>query len=316
MAFFGSHVKPAVAAMLLLALPGASVAQDAAMASASPALWRVHSATSTVYLFGSLHILPPGYAWRTPTIDGAMNASDLFIFEVPVDEDALKEEKEFIIQNGILPRQQSLINLLTQGEFQIYRTVLRRAGLRPNQFERYRPWLASIMLGLAYLHRDELTTLKGADDEVMDYARAQGKPLLYLESMRQQMELLTAGDDGAQLKSLKRLIAGLGSARRHEQELRDLWSSGDTKRFTAVLESYFDGRADAKDWFIDSRNRTWLTAFRQFLSRPGGTTMITVGSAHVGGTQGLLTLLCQEGYAVERVGSRGEAAENSCGPES
>jgi len=25
------------------------------------ALWRVHSATSTVYLFGSLHILPPGY---------------------------------------------------------------------------------------------------------------------------------------------------------------------------------------------------------------------------------------------------------------
>jgi uncharacterized protein YbaP (TraB family) len=276
----------------------------------------VHSGTSTVYLFGSLHILPPGYAWRTPAIDGAMGASDLFIFEVPVDEDALKDEKEFIVQNGILPRHQTLKGLLSQNEFQTYSSVLRRAGLRPEQFERYRPWLASVMLGLAYLHSDTLVTLKGADDEVMDYARDHGRPLLYLESMRQQMELLTAGDNDAQLKSLKRLIVGLSRTRGQEKELRDLWSSGDAKRFTAVLEGYFEGRPEAKDWLIDSRNRTWLASFKQFLSRPGGTTMITVGSAHVGGAQGLVALLCRAGYAVDRVGTRGEAAENSCGPES
>jgi hypothetical protein len=316
MGFLGAHLKRAASALLLLALPVASVAQDAIPGRANPALWRVHSATSTVYLFGSLHILPPGYPWRTPAIDGAMSAADLFIFEVPVDEDALKDEKDFIVQNGLLPSRQSLRGLLTQNEFQTYSAVLRRAGLRPEQFERYRPWLAGVMLGLAYLHRDELTMLKGADDDVMDYARAQGRPLLYLESMRQQMELLTASDDKSQLKSLKRLIVGLPRTRTQEKELRDLWSSGDAKRFTAVLEGYFEGRPEAKDWLIDSRNRTWVAAFRKFLSRPGGTTMITVGSAHVGGAQGLLALLCHEGYGVERVGNRGEAIENSCGPES
>jgi uncharacterized protein YbaP (TraB family) len=106
------------------------------------------------------YVLPPGYHWTTPEIESAMSAADLFVFEVPVDEVALSAQKEFIIQNGILPSRQTLRGLLSANEFQAYSTVLRRAGLKPEQFERYRPWLAAVMVGLAYLHRDQLVTLK------------------------------------------------------------------------------------------------------------------------------------------------------------
>jgi uncharacterized protein len=82
-------------AAVLTALPAASSAASAASPQASPALWRVHRGASTVYLFGSMHVLPDGYAWTTPEIDAAMSASDSFIFEVPVDEAALKDEKDF-----------------------------------------------------------------------------------------------------------------------------------------------------------------------------------------------------------------------------
>jgi hypothetical protein len=306
----------AICAALLFVFPAVSVAQTAPPQGATPALWRVHNGTSTVYLFGSLHILPAGYPWMTPEIQTAMGASDLFVFEVPVDDAALKDEKDFIVQYGLLPARQNLKSVLNAYEYQTYSSVLKRAGLKPEQFERYRPWLAAVVLGLAYLHRDDLGGLKGADDELMAYARDHGRKFIYFESMRQQMELLTTGDDITQLRAFKGLIAGLSRSRNQQQELLDTWASGDAKKFTGLLAGYFRGRHESQELLIDGRNRNWMSDIQQFLARPNGTTMITVGAAHLGGRNGLISLLCGQGYGVERVGAGGASGENVCGPES
>ena len=303
-----------IGAALMLILPAASIAQEASALHATPALWRVKHGTSTLYLFGSLHILPSGYTWRTPAIETALAASDQFIFEVPVDEAAIRDEKDYIIHNGILPRRQTLRNMLSDTEFATYSAVLRRAGLRPEQFERYRPWLAAVMVGLAYLHREDLASLKGADDELMNYARDHGRQLLYLESMREQMELLTSGDERGHLKALKNLIFRLPDSRSEEKLLLETWSRGDVNRFTALLEAYFKDRPEAQEMLINKRNRNWLTSFKQFLERPG-TTMVTVGAAHIGGANGLVSMLCRQGYQVEQLNGRDSVAENACGRE-
>jgi uncharacterized protein YbaP (TraB family) len=86
---------------LLLVLPGAAFAQGAApVTQARPALWKVENAGATVYLFGSLHILPNTIDWTTPEIDAAMAGSDVFVFEVPIDEQAVAAEKDFVIHYG------------------------------------------------------------------------------------------------------------------------------------------------------------------------------------------------------------------------
>jgi uncharacterized protein YbaP (TraB family) len=301
-----------LAAALMLVLPAASIAEEAP--HATPALWRVKHGASTLYLFGSLHILPDGYAWRTPAINAALDASDLFIFEVATDEAAIRDEKEYIVHNGILPRRQSLRTLLTPTEFETYATVLRRAGLRPEQFERYRPWLAAVMVGLAYLHRHDLTSLKGADDELMAYARDHGRRFIFLESMKEQMDLLTSGEERGHLVALKNLIGRLGSSRQEERELLETWSKGDAGRFTAFIDSYFKDRPEAQEFLIDRRNRNWLASFKQFLDRDGGTTMATVGAAHIGGSNGLVALLCREGYEVSLLSNANPAGENACAP--
>lgn len=300
----------AICVLLLLTAPALSATETAAP-KATPALWRVQHGTSTVYLFGSLHVLPPDFSWRTPEIESAMAAADRFYFEVPVDEAALKDEKEFIVQNGILAKRQTLRSLLSPGEFQTYSAILRRAGLNPLYFERYRPWLASVMVGLAYLHSGDLTMLKGADDDIMAYAREHGRPLLYLENIEEQMKLLTTGDGASQLKALKNLIISLPRSRDMEKELQQIWARGDAKTMAALLDAYFKGHPEAQDILIDSRNRNWMPAIEESLARGDSTTMMTVGVAHIGGRKGLVALLCGEGYKVERVGTN----EDACGPE-
>ena len=277
-----------------------------------PAIWRVQSGEGTVYLFGSMHILPAGFSWTTPDIEQAMAKSDLFVFEVPVGDAAIAEEQGFIRQNGILPPRRSLRALLTSNEFEVYSSVMRRAGLIQGQYERYRPWLAALVLGLAYLHPDNLTTLKGADDEIMAFARDQARQVKYFETPVQQLQLLTNANDEAQLAGLKNLIEKLPSSHNLEQDLRDAWSHGNAEGLNSQLDAIFRDRPDAREFLVSRRNRVWLGTINPLLQRRG-TTMITVGAAHMGGKSGLLALICSEGYRVERLLDLGGAA-NACRP--
>jgi len=294
------------AVALGMALHETAVAQTAK----GPALWRVRSGDSTVYLFGSIHILPANFVWTTAPIQRAMASADLFLFEVPVDDAAIADERQFLLQNGILPRRQSLRGLLSPTEFDTFAAVMRTAGIQPAVYEKYRPWLAAVVLGLAYLHPESLASLKGADDEVMRFAQEHGRRLAYLETPREQLQLLNASSDSAQLVGLKNLIATLSRSRNLEQTLRDDWATGDAEALNAVLDDVFRGRQDAQDYLIGHRNRLWLNTINPMLQR-AGTSMITVGAAHVGGKGGLVALICAEGYRVERILDNG-GSTNAC----
>src|SRR5271154_4359164 len=79
--------------------------------AAHPALWTVHSKISTVYLFGSIPLLPANVTWHTPAIDGAMESATPFVFEAPLDDKGKAEVADFVRQNGSLPEGQTLRSL-------------------------------------------------------------------------------------------------------------------------------------------------------------------------------------------------------------
>lgn len=278
-----------------------------------PAIWRVRHGQNALYLFGSLHIIPNSLSWKSPEVDQAMRASQVFMFEVPVDAQALAAEKDFIIHNGILPRGTTLKAALSQNEYRTYSRVLKDAGINEQFFERYRPWLASVMVGLAYLHRQDFTNLRGADDVLIAYAQSQGKQLRYFERIDEQLQLLSRIDDAVQIKALKDLIGSLPSAREHEAELVDTWAKGDAEHLAQLIDNYFVGHEDAKKLLIGDRNLAWLPRIRELMDS-GSTAMVTVGAAHVGGEGGLVQALCAEGYEVERLGDEGGPATRVCAP--
>ena len=296
--------------VLLVVCPVAVLAAEAP--ESHPPLWRIRNDKTTLYVLGSLHIVPPGFRWRAPEIDAAMRATDTFVFEVPVDDDAVQHQKDFILRNGLLPPGTSLRAMLSRFEFQTYSRILSNAGLRTNQYIRYKPWLASVIVGLAYVHQRDITTLKGVDDVIINYAQTQGKELRYLESIEQQMQLLMLGNELTQVKTLKRMISALPSTRSRSDDLLTAWASGDAKRFDAMIEADFAGHSEARDLLISNRNRAWMGPVRNLLEAHGKTAFVTVGAAHLGGPKGLLALLCGEGHDVQRVGVDGAPDTKVC----
>jgi uncharacterized protein YbaP (TraB family) len=242
-----------------------------------------------------------------------MRASDIFVFEVPVNEGTATLQRQYVMQNGLIPRGGSLRRLLTRREYLIYSTILIRAGLKPVLFEHYRPWLASIILGLAYLHPDNIASLTGADDMLIDYARNNRKEMRYLETVDQQMALLNGANDITQVLSLKHLIQTLPRTRIQSQELFDSWTAGDADRLGGLIEGYFKGYESVQDKLIGSRNRVWMAKIKELVEAGDKTAMVTVGAAHISGEQGLLALLCAEGYDVRRISVSGGPDASVCG---
>jgi len=296
-------------AVLLALLPAGVLAQSS---GPSPALWRIRDADSTVYIFGSLHILPQSFKWRAPEIEDAIASSDIFVFEVPVDDESNARQKEFIVKNGLLPRGASLRKVLNRIEYETYSRILLGAGLKPEHFTRYRPWLAAVIVGLAYVHRRDLAMLSGVDDEIIEHAQSGGKELRYLETVEDQMKLLVMGDDLDQVRALKRQLVSLPKAAMHTEDLVHTWAQGDMERFASLIERDFAGHVEAQDLLISNRNRAWVPSVAELL-RSDRTAMVTVGAAHVGGPKGLISLLCAAGHDVERVGMNGAPDAESCG---
>ena len=60
------------AALGLSLLLGAVPVAARAPQTAQPALWEVSDPDTTIYLFGTIHLLPEDLQWRTPKLDQAL----------------------------------------------------------------------------------------------------------------------------------------------------------------------------------------------------------------------------------------------------
>src|SRR5689334_14864258 len=81
-----SLFRRAAAAFGFAALLTGSPATSKAPQAAHPALWEVSDPDTTIYLFGTIHLLPDNFQWRTGKFDQAVQNSRQLIVETIVDD--------------------------------------------------------------------------------------------------------------------------------------------------------------------------------------------------------------------------------------
>src|SRR5687767_2295067 len=75
------------------ALAGCATVPQAAK-SPGPALWKVADQDTTIYLFGTIHMLPAGHEWRTPLLDQAFASADELVIETLLGDDPAASAKQ------------------------------------------------------------------------------------------------------------------------------------------------------------------------------------------------------------------------------
>jgi hypothetical protein len=307
----GNFRRLGLAVCAVLASLGATSAQSAdsgaspkapfaAEPDPHPALWKVEGSNSTIYIFGSIHLLPGYVAWKSPAVDAAMAKAKTFVFESPDDRYANYQTRTFIQDNGFLaPGQRLRAKLSSDAQMQFDRRIT-EFGFSPNKFDALNPWLASVILKVTFLENIGYSSEAGADTTIVDYARQRGRDLRYLEAPQVGLRALASLGDLTGVHSVETTLADMDDMPAILQDLIGRWQTGDVAGMSRMLDRSMGEYPEVGKLLLLDRNRAWTDEIGQMATQHT-TFFITVGIAHLAGTGSLIADLCGKGLHVSRV---------------
>lgn len=280
-------------AFLAVALPAA-----AGVTHVHPALWHVQGRSGDVYLFGSIHVLPPDIDWHTPAVEKAMARAKVFVFEVPTGGAAMERMRDLVAAHGYLPPGESLRAKLDPAGQAAFDAALAAAQLPLAAVDRDRPWLAGLQITFAELAREKYDPAGGVDVAVQKAAGAAHKEKRYFETIDQQFALIAPDDESLELSEFQSDLKDLAKAGGDLYPLVAAWSRGDVPAIGRLMNSALEAYPEAKKALLDDRNRRWTLQIETMLEEKR-TFFITVGAGHLAGSVGVPALLRKAGYRVE-----------------
>lgn len=282
---------PAVVGGLVLLFSGAAFAE--------PAIWAVRDRDSTVFLFGTIHVMKPGTEWRSRRFDDAFKGADQLILEVdnPEDQAAVLP---LIREHGLSP-DRPLSVLLSAEDLARLDAAAQSLGLRAAQLDPMRPWLASLSLAAAPLRRAGYDPASGIDPVLRADALAAGMTIAGLETLDQQVRLLAGFPEEGQLAYLLRSLDDFDDGAAQLERLVEAWLAGDVVAIEQIgLRPMREVGERVYQALLVERNRAWADRISLILDDTG-TAFIAVGALHLAGEDSVQRILEDRGLTVERV---------------
>lgn len=264
-----------------------------------PALWVVRDADSTIYLFGTVHLMRPGDDWMTPRVTEAFDSAGALWLELsdPSDQAAALP---LIIQHGI-SRDRTLRSRLTDGEYAQLDEAARTINSSAELMNTMRPWLAGLQLSVAPMVEAGYDPAAGVDMMLRARAIETGKPVEGLETMEQQILFFANLSEDDEMAFLRSTLDGFGEGVDQLDAMALAWSRGDPDALYAL------GGGELKtayphfyDTILTERNAAWANRIRQELAG-SGTVFMAVGALHLSGPDSVQSQLEAGGVTVERL---------------
>lgn len=279
---------------LLAAHP--ALAQDAA-AAPGPAMWKVSDEDTTIYLFGTVHVLPQGIEWYDATIEKALTSADIVVTEIPMDAGSDAQMQELTMQKGLLPAGTTLRGLLNAEQNQAYGDAMAKIGIPVEAFDTLKPWMAGLTFTVLPLMQQGYSPEAGVEKVLL--SKVPGKPTGALETIEFQLGIFDGMTQDAQVKFMLEAAAGMDEAAPMLDRMVAEWVKGDADSLAAVMNEGMTDPAVAES-LLYSRNANWAEWIDTRLDKPG-TVFIAVGAGHLAGEKSVQDYLAKRGIMAARV---------------
>jgi uncharacterized protein len=293
--------RRAAAALGLAGLFIVAPAAARAPTSGHPALWEVSDPDTTIYLFGTIHLLPEHFQWRTAKFDQAMQSSQQLIVETIVDDkDPTKIMSAMASLAFNTPNLPPLVDRVSPAKRPAVAAAIKQSGFPPQAFDRMETWAAAFIL-LGNQYRDmNLKGDAGVEAVLRNTFTSEGKPIGELETNLQQFGFFDKLPEKAQVALLEGAVDNRKAADAEFSGMLKAWSSGDVKDIARTFDRDLAGSPELADALIQQRNANWSKWIEQRMQQPGAI-LIAVGAGHLAGKDSVIAMLQRDGYQVRRV---------------
>lgn len=271
-----------------------------APAWADPALWVAHSPTATVYLFGTVHVLPKDATWHYPQLDKALAASSkLFVEE---DDDDTLTMQALVLKYGI-DLHHPLSATLDAAELAQLDAAAKGAGVPggATSLDAMQPWLAALTITVAPIVKAGYNPKSGADKQLQRDFKAAGKPIGAFETAEQQIRIFADMPASVQHDLLRNALHDYAKGPALIKRTIADWQAGDITGLAELVNSDMRKHYPAvyRVLLVD-RNENWARQIKPLLD-DHATIFVAVGTGHLVGPDSVQAQLEKLGIKTERV---------------
>ena len=279
--------------------PAKTSARPRAANDADPALWVVKDKDTTIYLFGTIHVLKPGLSWFDEAVKAAFDRSDEVKLEIVMPDPATMQG--LVQATGVAPAgTPPLTERLPADKRAAFTKAVTDLGLPANALDRFKPWLAATQLSVAPLSKLGYDSTNGPEEVITAAARQAKKPLTGLETPEQQLGFFGSLSDQAQLQFLESTVDELPKLNEQMASMVDEWARGDPDALAREMNDELKSSPEVAKVLLTDRNARWAQWIRGRMARPG-TVFIAVGAGHLAGPDSVQAKLAKLGVKAERV---------------
>ena len=262
----------------LLVAAALAAASPASAAPATPvdqpAMFVVHDADTTVYIFGTFHALDGRSQWLGDRVRNAFEQSDELVLETLVPERPLP------------------------GQFKP--APLTAPSVTPSA-----SFLATTRLAINAGKAQGMQAANGADMVLRHIAEAEGKPVEGLETLQSQIDMFNhipaSGAATPQPRSGQPVAnSSMDGLSKAMGDMQSAWKRGDQTVFVRMLDQLKTASPDTYRMMFTERNARWADWIRARMQSPG-TVFVAVGAGHLAGPDSLLVRLAERGIPSQRV---------------
>lgn len=283
-------------ATLLIGAPAAARAPK----GAEPALWQVSDADTTIYLFGTIHLLPEHLQWRTATFDKALDSSQQLVVETIVDQQHPESVQAAEFSLGFKQGLPPITDRVPPAKVPQLRAAIAKTGIPESYFNQMKTWLAAIQLLGVQFHAMGLKGSDGPEEILRQQFLSQNKSIGQLETNSEQFSYFDRLPEKAQRALLDGAIEPQTGMDKEYNGMLASWSRGDVKQIASTFNHDLADSPDLKQSLLEQRNANWAKWIEQRLAQPG-TIMVAVGAGHLAGSDSVIALLQKAGYRVQRL---------------
>ncbi|MBX3594125.1 TraB/GumN family protein [Sphingomonas sp.] len=256
---------------------------------ADPALWVVKDADTTIYLFGTVHVLKPGTRWFNDGVRDAFDASDEVVTEIArPDPAAITALASRLGTRGGPPFDPAVDR------------AARELGMPDGAIDRMEPWLAAMTLARLAAAKAGYGADEGVEARLHDAAERADKKVAALETAEGQLRLFDGLSGAAQSAMLDATVRELPDTGKRLASFAAAWGAGDAESVGAEMNREAAASPEIAQALVTGRNRRFAEWIARRMRQPG-TVFVAIGAGHLAGRQSVQAMLAERGMRVERV---------------
>jgi len=263
-------------------------------------LWELEGTRNQVRLLGSVHLLRAKDYPLPRALNKAYEDAEIIVMEADLSQQDAMQMQQIVQKLAVDPRGRGLSDLIGAGAYRQVSARMAGINMDISLFQPYEPWFAALQITQLRMLQLGFDMSYGVDMHYTQRAQQDGKRIIGLETVEEQLRLMDSLSSKAQQAFLLQTVEEAQSIESSMDGILRAWRRGDARGLEREMLKGMQDQPDLYRRIIVTRNRDWTRSIRAY-ANDSQDYLIVVGTLHLVGPDSVLKMLEDAGLPSRQI---------------